>query len=284
MSWPVLIHSFNTRPLAIDCYGIGGVRRLLGNIWYFSLSVAYARSLGARIELHTDTLGERLLGHLPYDAVHLTLDGMPRDISPRFWAAGKIAALEAATPGTLHIDGDVFIKKPQVLDAIAGSDADVVVQHSEIDVESYPREAALFAPVAGACAAAGIDLADIGHAFNTGIVAVRSERLLRRWCAAYKAMARAFTAHYGAAASEQLTHATPDLITEQLALRQLAGHEGCRVFELTGEHTYDSAHVGAMGYQHVPTMFKYDHVDKVKNILRHRFPQIYNKTLKLCQI
>lgn len=52
-----LVHSFNTRPLSIDCYGVDSLRRLAGNIWYFSLSVAYAKAAGAEIELHADSLG-----------------------------------------------------------------------------------------------------------------------------------------------------------------------------------------------------------------------------------
>lgn len=110
-----LCHSFSTRPLGVEAYNTAALRRLIGNVWYFALSVAYAKRSGAYIVLHTDSFGKAMLGHLPYDEIHLTLDDMPADISPRFWAAGKIFAQEAEPIGSLHIDGDVFIKRADLL-------------------------------------------------------------------------------------------------------------------------------------------------------------------------
>jgi len=40
----------------------------------FALSVAYVKSFGYTIVLHTDTLGSEVYGQLPYDEVHLTLN------------------------------------------------------------------------------------------------------------------------------------------------------------------------------------------------------------------
>lgn len=57
MGGPRFIHSLSTRPMLIDCYGIDSLRRLLAQVWYFSLSVAYLRRLGVGVRLHTDSLG-----------------------------------------------------------------------------------------------------------------------------------------------------------------------------------------------------------------------------------
>ncbi len=56
-----LVHSFNTRPLSIDCYGVDSLRRMAGNIWYYALSVAYAKAAGA---------GARVKLILPGDTGH----------------------------------------------------------------------------------------------------------------------------------------------------------------------------------------------------------------------
>lgn len=286
MSRPTLIHSFNTRPLAINCYDTGGFARMCGNIWYFALSMAYVRALGARIELHTDSLGERLLGFLPYDSVHLTLDAMDADISPRFWAAGKVLALEAAAPGSIHIDGDVFIKKGAVLEAIeARPEAGLVVQHREPGYPSYGAEAVRFKAVGSTCADCGIDLADTDNAYNTGFVGFRSQSLLRRWAEAYRTVACAYTAAYrDQIDTDAFAGVTPDLITEQLAIFQLARAEGVEACELLGDRAFDRAFTGALGYQHVPTMHKFTFLPRVKAILRARFPEIYTKTSKICPV
>lgn len=286
MSGPTLIHSFNTRPLAINCYDTGGIARMAGNIWYFALSMAYAHSIGARIELHTDSLGERLLGFLPYDAVHLTLDAMDPDISPRFWAASKVLALEAAAPGSIHIDGDVFIKKAAVLEAIeACPEAGVVVQTVEVDYPWYPLEAERFKAIEPTCRACGIDLCDLSRAFCTGILGFRSRSLLRRWAEAYRAMARAYTdAYRDRIDTDAFAGVTPDLITEQLAICQLARAEGVEAFDLLGDRTFDKSFTVALGYQHMITACKFSYLPQVKTILRSRFPEIYSKTSKICPV
>ena len=69
------------------------MKRLIGNIWYYALSVAYAKRSGASIDLYTDTLGSKLLSDIPYDNIYVTLDDLPSDLNPRFWAAGKMYAL-----------------------------------------------------------------------------------------------------------------------------------------------------------------------------------------------
>ena len=137
------IHSFSTRPLSIDLYGYGALRRMAGNIWYFALSLAYLRRLGVETVLHTDTLGASLLGHLPYDAINLTLNEVPNDIHPRFWAAGKIWALQAEPVGSIHIDGDVFIKSENALRYIDSKHWDFLAQHYESS-EWYEKENIVF--------------------------------------------------------------------------------------------------------------------------------------------
>lgn len=114
-------------------------------MWYFSLSVAYLRRLGAGVTLHTDTLGKAVLGHLPYDSVRLTLDDWPDWIHPRFWAAGKFLSLAAENGPCVHIDGDVFIKRPELLRRIGDTLAsnDLIVQSSD-PACMYAREVPLF--------------------------------------------------------------------------------------------------------------------------------------------
>jgi hypothetical protein len=87
--------------------------------------------------LHTDSLGKELLGFLPYDEIHLTLNVLnDLNIHERVWAAGKIWAQEAEPIGSLHIDGDVFIKTEKLRDLIFNSKKDLVTQNIEYSKDS----------------------------------------------------------------------------------------------------------------------------------------------------
>ncbi len=267
-----LIHSFWTRPLEGRMYGIDRLDHLVGDVWMFALSVAYARREGFDIELHTDSLGAALLGHLPYGAVHLTLDGMPRDISPRFWAAGKIWAIEAAGDGAVHIDGDVFIKDAALLDCPEGTG--LIVQSVEPDQSRFWDM-----PLAGwreFCVGRGIPLSATTD-YNTGVLGIFDSGLRRGFVDGYRRFARAAAEHYGGTldGNEWLT---PDLFAEQMQLYLLAQRAGVTVKTVLG----DDGTVPA-GFQHLITSAKYTAVPKVRATLKRFFPNIYQATYRLCQ-
>ena len=56
-----------------------------------ALSLGCLKEFGQKVILVTDKKGKELLGELPYDEIHTILDDY--DIPKKFWAAGKIAAL-----------------------------------------------------------------------------------------------------------------------------------------------------------------------------------------------
>lgn len=273
-------HSFSSRPLGLNMYNISGLRRLIGNVWYFALSVAYARRSGAAIVLHTDTLGKALLGHLPYDEVHLTLDDMPADISPRFWAAGKIMAQAAEPDGSIHIDGDVFIKRAELVERLDRDDWDVICQYRE-DSGFYSKEFRNFEGCDSTCKALGLDFEN-GGAFNCGIIGWRDDATRRAYTEGYSMLARAATSVRGDAFATDFM-ATPDLIAEQLWACQCARQHGARVVYLLGDMETCQATAREIGYQHVLTMNKFKEVGRVKAILKSQFPDIYESTYKLCK-
>ena len=275
-----LVHSFNTRPLSIDCYGVDSLRRMAGNIWYYALSVAYAKAAGAEIELHADSLGAALLGHLPYDSVHLTLDSMPRELHPRFWAAGKMWALEAAGPGAVHIDGDVFIKRRSLLDDIAGSRWDFIAQHYESS-EWYEKENVLFDRHPRVCASRGLDTHRPG-AYNTGAIGFRDPALMESYLAAYKGMALELSG-LARGLLDGGRDLTPDVIIEQRHAFQLCRRAGARVkFMLPGDTGHGQT-ATRIGYQHVVTSRKFELLDKCRAALLAISPEIHEKTSRICR-
>lgn len=273
---PKLIHSFWTRPLEQRMYGIDRLAHLAGDVWMFALSVAYARREGFRIELHTDSLGAAMLGHLPYDAVHLTLDGMPRHLSPRFWAAGKMWALEAAGPGTVHIDGDVFIKDAALLDIAPGTG--IVAQEIETHHDWMWSNEAIAPDWDDFCAVHGIVSRDEIN-YNTGVLGLLDDGFRRDYIAAYRRFALDATACYGAEL-ERGEWLTPDLFAEQLMMFQMARARGLREHIVLPGGGWDAP---AVGFQHLVTSRKYTVVWKVRATLKKLFPDIYEKTERLWQ-
>lgn len=274
------IHSFSTRPLSIDLYGYGALRRMAGNIWYFALSLAYLRRLGVETVLHTDTLGASLLGHLPYDAINLTLNEVPNDIHPRFWAAGKIWALQAEPVGSIHIDGDVFIKSENALRYIDSKHWDFLAQHYESS-EWYEKENIVFDIDLPFIQSLDIHPHEIG-AYNTGIIAFGSETLRNSYCDTYKLCAN----HYSDVARELLDRdnmLTPDVIIEQRHALQVCRRYDAKVSLMLPQETSLTEQANRIGYQHVLTCRKFDDLDRCMATLERMDKDIYNKTELLCR-
>lgn len=277
-----LIHSLSTRPWRLNVFGYDGMKRLIGSVWYYSLSLAYALRIGAEIELHTDTLGERLLSHLPYSRILTDLDDMPTDISPRFWAAGKMFALDNMSVGDIHIDGDVFIKRRSLLDEMEQADWDAIVQSKEDETwvrACYGRELSAFRDAEAVCAQAGLDLTDLEGAYNTGCVGFRDGNLKSKFAEGYKKIAKAVS-DTSEGRLDIRSLATPDLVAEQLYVRQLCDRNGAKVKTLLKEPYSDEP--ANIGYQHVLTVAKFNEVERVKALLGAVNPQIYAKTKRLC--
>lgn len=272
-----LIHSYSSRPLCVRRYDLG-FEQLAGIVWYYSLSVAYAKRIGAEIVLHTDTLGKALLGHLPYDEIHLTLDDIPEWVHPRFWAAGKFFAIEREPLGAIHIDGDVFIKRAELLSSIC--DCDIVVQNYET-ADWYDKERIFFRSVPESLLLRhGLDIDHTGG-YCTGLFGIFNAEYKRRYLDCYFDVVRAASL----SATNKLnmaSWATPDLITEQQWALQLACNMGASVKLLLDEPDL-TAQAVRIGYQHVMTASKYSLLSKVKQTLHKIAPDIYLKTELLCR-
>lgn len=274
------VHSFNTRPMAIDCYGVDSLRRLLGSVWYFALSVAYIKRAGHEIVLHTDSLGRALLGHIPYDQIHLTLDNMPEELHPRFWAAGKIWALAAEGAGVVHIDGDVFIKRRELADELADEGWDFIAQHYESS-EWYEKENVLYDLAPEVCLVRGLDTHRCG-AYNTGVLGFRDPALMRDFIHGYKEIAMYFSAHHSDVLDSD-SFLTPDVILEQRYVHQLCSRHGARVKLVLPGASRHGAQAVAKGFQHVLTSRKFEQLDKCRAALERVAPDIYLNTLKICR-
>lgn len=270
-----LIHSFSTKPLENkSMYYIDNLHHLISDIWIYTLSAAYARREGFDIELYTDSLGALLLSKAPYTKIHTDLDNISNEIHPRFWACGKVYALEAAGDNTIHIDGDVFIKDAKLLDV---GKTDFIVQNEESSNYVEGGEAnRIDKDFASFLQEYGIDTS-ISTPYNMGVIGIFNPALRDKYISAYKDLAIKISSKFQESLNKD--NITPDLFVEQLQFSQLSeNYKGTVII-------HKGAKEVPKGYQHLITSAKYQDeiLNKVKQTLKVFFPEIYKKTLKLCR-
>ncbi|MCL2860939.1 MAG: hypothetical protein FWE22_00790 [Firmicutes bacterium] len=131
-------HSFSTKPLLKENYNRKIDEQIDCIITIATLSCLQAKRLGIELVLHTDDLGEKMFGFLPYDNIYATLN--KNRGHERFWASGKMLAHEAEPLGSVHFDMDAIIKKPDLVKLLCESKQDLVVEAHEYypDVYDYP--------------------------------------------------------------------------------------------------------------------------------------------------
>lgn len=262
-----LVHSFWTKPSLIPRYGYK-CEQLFLNLWYFSLSVAYAKRIGAPIVLHTDTLGERLFGHLPYDDVKLTLDDM--QAPPRFWAAGKFYAMQAEQGRAIHIDGDVFIKRPGLWERMKNSDSDLLVQYREGWLDTVVRDRL--------ARHMSKDFFEHDCMYNTGVFGIFNEQLKKEILSTYfDTIIKAKNLPSSLLDDQNFT---PDLVCEQQMVAYKS--KGYKVDFLLSDWYNCREEANKIGFQHVLSSSKFRDVAKCKEVLKRVDLNIYLKTKKLC--
>jgi hypothetical protein len=254
--------------------------QLKNNLWLFALSVAWVKKFGHEIVLHTDDLGKEIYGRLPYDEIYPTLDSL--DVHERFWAAGKIYAQEAEPLHSVHIDGDVFLKKQAVYDIVGDRDADLIVQMIEGDLavscpgSCYGDNLKLVLPALGNDIPAEFNRRQ-NAAYNCGLVKFNDPDLKNRYIEGYKEMInncrrnQSFTKRI-------LTdnNLCPDIILEQWWLKSVTDHYGYKVKTVLSGHDINEAAV-RIGYTHVIGTAKYSLIPVVKERLLEIAPDLFTE-------
>ena len=106
--------------------------KLQKNVYIAALSVQYAKASGYYVVMYTDTLGYSYLKDLGYDEINTYLDNIPEDVNPsQFFAYPKFFAGLKEEIGSIHIDFDVFLKKPCVDKFFNDKSIDIILQCEE---------------------------------------------------------------------------------------------------------------------------------------------------------
>lgn len=107
-----ITHSLWTKPMLHNRWFVEN--QLEPSIWLYALSFLYAKEVADKVILHADDLGMKYLDAIPYDEVYPTLNQIS-DVHQKWWAMGKVIALENEPINSVHIDGDVFLRNPKLI-------------------------------------------------------------------------------------------------------------------------------------------------------------------------
>jgi hypothetical protein len=273
-----LCHSFWSAPCSDG-------DKLRANVWLYALSVAYAKKTGAKIVLHTDEKGKELLGFLPYDELHTTLQGIT--VNPRFWAAGKIFAQAAEPLGSIHIDGDVFIKRKNTIDLRRFQASDLIIQNIEnfeypyiVHNIPYVKQAL----VRDAEMSKRLRLDENLSSYNCGVVGFNSQELKDQYISGYKRLYNILVSNKKVLRTIELNRELiPDLVIEQYWLTALAESRNAKVYALIADNYQRDAI--RIHYTHLLGKTKYngDVQKRIREMLKALNENIYKKIINKWQ-
>ena len=170
----IIVHSLWSLPLLKNRWNIK--EQFKKSYSLYKLSFMYAKRLGYKVILHTDDQGYNLLKDIGYDRVELSLNDLPQE-NIKFWALGKIRAIEIEGINSIHIDGDVFLKSKNIIN-IFNSDYDVLTQMTE-SKESFKKNYLLQLKIVNTVSE--LLKSDIDYSYNCGILCFKDLELLKEY-------------------------------------------------------------------------------------------------------
>lgn len=272
------IHTLWTKPFVER----GESDKLEMQVYLYALSLSYLLHLDCEVVLYTDKLGADKLGMLPYTEIHDDLDErIPEDISHVYFACCKAYALMNEPLGTVHIDGDVFIKSRVCLDRIFNHGCDVVVQGTEYFVmDNNVMAFGLLDKVLYKTPLSDGILYPEVHDFNVGVLGFFNEEAKGKYIDNYLKLMSAANKTIPPK-TFQVTEsyfAAPDLVLEQGQLYWLCKKNNYTVQILLDGASWNIRRIQAieLGYTHLLCNAKYQKIEQVKKRLETTFPDMYN--------
>jgi hypothetical protein len=184
---------------------------------YTAISVYCLKALGQEIVLHTDKDGAELLSCLPYDEIYIDLEDNKCPIN--FWASGKFVSVRNGEPG-IHIDTDLFITNPKVIDILDKNE--IVVTHSE-ETKAYKDTIKMYLDLFTHFNIVHPFYGDNSQSINCGIIKL-PENIKKIYINYYFKFVNDFNNNQylkDASSIEKQSLYAPDLVIEQLLLKKL---------------------------------------------------------------
>ena len=258
-----VIQSLWTKPLFAVNQTEQQKERIKDTMFICALSLAYAHNSGYKVHMHTDSKGAELFKNFGYDGLFTTLDKIPNTVPTDLFAAGKFYAMKAeGITGKVHIDIDVFLKKPGIVDSFyENKKIDVICQQEEdISGYNYSRKVAPFMHVLGY---PPTTRPDWDGSMNTGVIGFNNSKLAKKYFDNYFDALKMYTKDKFEAYKKTHPEASLkfDFILEQVNLSYLS--IGYNAYTLVSKE--NPCYVAdEIGYQHLQGTTKWSDTSKVK--------------------
>lgn len=256
-----LVHSFSTKRCNSN--------NLKVHVYYFTLSCIYAKNLGFEIVLHTDKKGACLFKYAPYDKVIIDLEDcvLPKE---KIFAWTKFKAMESEDAGSIHIDGDVFLKGKPIKDLLTFDDCDIIVQQPEIigyeDWYGWDDSTIAFAK----CEYPSFLPRECTVMYNCGVVGFKDKSIRDEYTKYYNNLINQYNK------KAIIIDSVPDLVAEQQLLYYYAKFKNLKVKSILDYKKLKQS-ANEIGYQHLLGVSKYHNFDKCKETLKKINLEIFNK-------
>lgn len=272
------VHSYWTIPALNKRWCVNGIIQTITNMWYFATSVAYLKKFGQKIVLHTDNLGKEILNHIPYDEIFTTLNDIPEWMHPMVWACGKMYALEKEPIGSVHIDGDVFLKKMISINTTKNFMGDFLVQNLESKLKKAPAYVSAMRTLQHLDFPKGTTK-KLDCAYNTGVLCFKNQNFKDEFLSTYFEMAERVSKDSKCIESlNEDRYIAPDIVMEQQFIYELS-KDKYKVRTLLHEGFAESF-PSEIGYQHVIGSKKYTQLHHCKRVLKELDENLYNACLQ----
>lgn len=270
-----LVHSWWSNPMFVKNIGIHPLQKIVVNFYNNALSLWYAKNrLGNNVKFkcYTDALGYEVLKALPYDEFKFL--SIPQDNPISMWAQSKMYALTDMELGEIHIDGDVFLKKNEIIPFLDFENYDLIVQSIEEDKDTLNR---YYLPAINILSKYNKELGiDISYkpAYNCGVVGFNNNELKQKYINFYFNALNLLKENPNISTELLNSNAVPDLVLEQQAIHTIS--DGYKIKNMLGEGDSVNENAIKYGFQHLLGTFKYDDFYIVKTVISRLDSEYFN--------
>lgn len=242
----------------------------------FVLSCLYAKRSGFNINLHCDKKSEKLLNFAPYDNIILDLEGFEKPTDHRLFAYSKFKSMENEPLGSIHIDGDVFLKDSLLIDSLNFDNYDCIIQNTEAphtysnnieDTSNYWLNTQLCLCNCDYPVWANRELKKM---YNCGIIGINNLELKQEYFKTYWDFIKQ-------CCKFKQGHVTPELVIEQQFLTDLCESHNYKVKELLTGDIFENA--VKIKYQHLLGDSKFVNLDNILKTIKNISEVCYNKLM-----
>ena len=257
---------------------------------FYKLSALYLSKNNFEVELFTDKLGAEILKDISsYSKIHVVLDEI-NYFSEHLWSAAKIYSMLRIRGPVIHIDGDVFIKKPNFLTKILNENWDVLVQSQEISEHWYYQYDKSLDIFNSLCQFENIfqanTLKQYNYTYNLGVFGFRDEQKLKIYASIFFKLANYLNRNIQIIEKYQrlkdnrpwVRGAKVDIncIIEQVQLTFFANYYNLYVKEIMPQSEWSDfewqffQNVNEeIGYEHLAGKEKYQETEAYKKVLKY---------------